>query len=425
MLIEFRVTNFRSFRDVQVLSMVGDKGSEHRETNTFDPGIKGFDRLVATAAIYGANAAGKTNLLKALQFMQSVVVNSATQVATSLAQYTPFKFDMLTRDAPSEFEVTFGDSETGSRYQYGFSLDAERIHKERLVEYRGSRSSLIFDRTYADKNKNEYVWEFGSTFKGNRVIWRDTTRKDALFLSTAVQLNSSQLLPVFNWFQKRLVPIVGASSFNANLTLKLLSQPGGKERLLPFIREADFTVSDIEVQREPLKPENFLMQAGFLFNLPLLDASVPNEPLMAAKVTFSHRPDDPVQLDLSDESNGTQSLFRTAGAWLNVLANGEVLLVDEIDTSLHPLLVKFLITLFHSPKTNPCKAQLVCTTHNPMLLNQEIFRRDQIWFVERSGDYSSRLYPLTDFSPRKDEVIERWYMRGRYGALPILTPIDV
>lgn len=404
--------------------MVADKGSEHRETNTFSPHVKRFDRLLASAAIYGPNAAGKTNLLKALQFMQFVVVNSAQQVATTLAQYAPFKFDLLTRQAPSEFEVTFGDSESGSSYQYSFSLDAERIHKERLVEYKATRPSLIFDRSYVGKKTTEYDWEFGNSFKGNRIVWRDSTRKDALFLSTAAQLNSTQLLPIFTWFQKRLVPIVGASTFNANLTLQILSQPGGKERLLPFIREADFTVADVEVQREPIKFENLLLRAGLPMQLPLLDAGAPNEPPMQAKVTFSHGTKDPVQIDLSDESNGTQALFKTAGAWLNVIANGEVLLVDEIDTSLHPLLVKFLIDRFHSPETNPCHAQLICTTHNTMLLSQEVFRRDQIWFVERDDSYASRLYPLTNFSPRKDEVIERWYMRGRYGALPILTSLD-
>lgn len=424
MLIEFRVSNFRSIRDEQFISMVADKGSEHRETNTFNPGIKRFDRLLASAAIYGPNAAGKTNMLKAMQFMQSVVVNSATQVGVSLNQYVPFKFDILTRDAPTKLEITIGNAETGSHYHYSFSVDAERIHTERLVEYKASRPSLIFDRKYTGKKKDEYDWEFGNSFKGNRVVWRESTRKDALFLSTAVQLNSTQLLPVFQWFQKRLVVILGPTGFNSGLTLKLLNEPGGKERLLPFIQEADFSIADVEVQREPLKPEHMLFQGGLPFALPLIEATGPNEPPMAANVLFSHRSKDPVQISLNDESNGTQNLFRNAGAWLNVFANGEVLLVDEIDSSLHPLLVRFLVKRFHSRKTNRCNAQLICTTHNTTLLSQDIYRRDQIWFVEKNEDYASNCYPLTDFSPRKDEVIEKWYMRGRYGALPILTAID-
>ena len=130
-----------------------------------------------------------------------------------------------------------------------------------------------------------------------------------------------------------------------------------------------------------------------------------------------------MDLDIAEEFGGTQVLFRTGGAWLNVLKNGEVLLIDEIDTSLHPLLIRFLIDRFHSPITNRQSAQLVFTTHNTSILTKEMFRRDQIWFVEKSQDGASKLYPLSDFSPRKEEDFQRWYMRGRYGALPILEEL--
>ena len=125
-------------------------------------------------------------------------------------------------------------------------------------------------------------------------------------------------------------------------------------------------------------------------------------------------------MDLEDESSGAQVFFKNAGAWLNVLDNGEVLLVDEIDTSLHPLLTRFLVQRFNSNNTNPNNAQLVFNTHDITLLDQEIFRRDQIWFIEKSKDRTSKLYPLTDFKPRNDEKLASWYLRGRYGALPII-----
>jgi AAA15 family ATPase/GTPase len=123
---------------------------------------------------------------------------------------------------------------------------------------------------------------------------------------------------------------------------------------------------------------------------------------------------------MSQESAGTQALFMTAGAWLNVLRNGEVLLFDEIDTSLHPLLTRFLVQQFHSEETNPNHAQLIFSTHDTTLLSQAIFRRDQVWFVEKGDDNATRLFPLTDFKPRNDEALERSYLRGRYGALPVL-----
>jgi predicted ATPase len=419
MLIEFRVTNFRSFRETQTLSMVAGPFAEHSQTNAFSSGLKGFGPFLRSAVIYGPNAAGKTNLLRALQFVQSLVVNSAT--VTSLVQnpFSPFKFSAATRNAPSEFQITFAQDEV--RYQYGFAIGPERVEKEWLIEYVHPRGRTMFERTY-DKAKKRYQWNFSSFLKGQRSVWRDSTRPDALFLSTAIQLNSTQLRPIFEWFQKRLIVVVGVTTLNPTLTLKMLDEPGGKQRLLPFLREADLDITDLEVRREPIP-------AGAIFvpGSQILEQLPGSPTLNVVRVTFSHRSDDDkahVGLDLAEESSGTQVLFRSAGAWLNVFANGEVLLFDEIDTSLHPLLVRFLIQRFHSKRTNSNNAQLIFSTHNTSLLDQELFRRDQIWFAEKERDGASRLYPLTDFKPRNDEVLERWYMRGRYGALPILDEIQ-
>lgn len=422
MLVEFRVSNYRSFREPQVLSMVAGSGAEHRNTHTHDPGVSRFERILASAVIYGPNAAGKTNLLKALQCMQTIVLTSATtSPAAPVACYVPFKFDLLTHNLPSEFEVTF--IEAGVLYEYKFSLDATRVYHERLVEYRTKQPRRLFERTYEPSTEN-YKWQFSNALTGNRSVWRDATRPNALFLSTAVQLNSTQLAQVFWWFQKRLITIVGATQLNLGLTITLLGQPGGKERLLPFIREADPGIADVEFSAEPLPPQ-LVLSPGMQ---PMLFQDSPTSPPQIAKITFFHhmeKAESPVQLDISDESNGTQLLFRTAGAWLNVLTNGEILLVDEIDTSLHSILVRFLISRFHSTTTNPQKAQIVFTTHNTSILTQEIFRRDQIWFVEKGEDNASHLYPLSDFSPRKDEALERWYLKGKYGALPIIEELSI
>jgi AAA15 family ATPase/GTPase len=420
MLIEFRVSNFRSFRDTQVLSMVAGTGSEHRETHTFATHIPDAKRLLASAALYGPNAAGKTNLLKALQCMQAIVVNSSIVSPATPVPYTPFQFDMLTQSAPTEFEIAF--IEDGTRYEYQFSFDASRILSEHLIEFSTKKPRQLFRRTF-DSKRDDYDWHFSTAFRGNRSVWRSATRPNGLFLSTAVQLNSVQLLPVFSWLQKRMVPIIGPSNLNLLLTLQLLEQPGGKEQLLPFIREADFGIEDVQVTAEPFVPQLVLGQQtipGIVYQ------EGPNLVPKVARVRFSHAikdTDSGVDLDIGDESGGTQMLFRTGGAWLNVLRNGEILLIDELDTSLHPLLVRFLINLFHSKATNHQQAQIIFTTHNTSILNTDIFRRDQIWFVEKTNENASKLYPLSDFSPRKDEVIERWYLRGRYGALPILSDL--
>jgi AAA15 family ATPase/GTPase len=417
MLIEFRVTNFRSFKETQTLSMVAGTLAEHLQTNTSSSPLKGFERFLRTAAIYGPNAAGKTNLLRALQFAQTIVLNSAAVTSPGHTPFSPFKFSAVTRSAPTEFQITFTQNQI--RYEYGFAFGPRRIEKEWLIEYVHPRGRTMFERTY-DERKDRYEWHFSSFLKGQRSVWRDSTRPDALFLSTAIQLNNTQLLPVFEWFQKRLIVVVGVTTLNPTLTLKLLDEPNGKERLLPFLREADLGITDLEVRREPI-PSG----AGFVPGTPILEQVAGSSTVNLIKVTFSHWSDDSKDqvLDLAEESSGTQVLFRSAGAWLNVFANGEVLLFDEIDTSLHPLLVRYLIQRFHSKQTNPNNAQLIFSTHNTSLLDRELFRRDQIWFVEKRRDGASHLYPLTDFKPRNDEVLERWYMRGRYGALPIIDEI--
>jgi uncharacterized protein len=416
MLIEFTVENFRSFKGAETFSMVAGASAQHAQTNTFATGLKGFGHFLRTAAVYGPNAAGKTNLLRALQFMQSLVINSAATTTGAAYNHTPFVFARAQRRKPSRFSVTF--AQNGIWYEYGFAMGPERIEEEWLIEHVNTRGRILFERRIAASGK-DYDWKFSPSLKGQKAVWSEATRQTALFLSTAIQLNSKQLLPVYEWFQKRLVVITGITSLNPNLTLTLLTEPDGKARLLPFLQEADLGISDVTITREPLPPGG-----GFIAGpLQILEQIPGSNAVNLVRVKLSHQvqgKEEQVGLDLLEESSGTQVLFRSAGAWLNVFTNGEVLLFDEVDTSLHPLLVKFLIERFHSEETNPHNAQLIFTTHNPALLDQKIFRRDQIWFVEKDPEASSKLYPLTDFKPRNDEDLQRWYMRGRYGALPIL-----
>jgi len=417
MLIEFSVLNFRSFRERQTFSMVGASFSERLETNTFHSGLSGFSRVLRSAAIYGPNAAGKTNLLRALQFMQSLVLTSAGTAPGNPIAHTPFKLSKALSGKPSEFEITF--IQKGVRYEYGFSVDSSLVHSEWLIEYVTAKGRTLFERTY-DKKTRKYRWKLSDFLRGKRSVWTNSTRPEALFLSTAIQLNNTQLLPVFEWFQKTLVVIVGVTAFNQALTLGLCDSLNGKQQLLRFLQEADLGIDGIDLKRESLPTGAggalFLGQQG------IIEQKAGNVTPSVVRVTFSHHTDEneSVGFDISDESSGTQILFHSAGAWLNVLANGEVLLFDEIDKSLHPRLTRFLIEHFHSSDTNRKNAQLIFTTHNTSLLDLELFRRDQIWFVTKQKNSSSNLYPLTDFKPRGDEVIEKWYMRGKYGAIPFL-----
>jgi uncharacterized protein len=418
MLIEFSVTNFRSFRERQTLSMVAGRLSEHAETHSFDSGLVGFDRLLATTVLYGPNASGKTNLMRALQTMQQAVVNPATPNLALNSWRTAFKLDATSQVAPTAFEVTFVQS--GVRYEYGFEVDDERIVSEWLIEYVNPRGRTLFERTY-DQKKKDYGWQFSSFLKGQRAVWKETTRPNALFLSVAVQLNSHQLAPIFQWFSTKLFVIVGPTGLNVSLTQKLLEHPNGKAKLLSFLQEADFNISDVQVVRQQVTPGAIIMPGA-------MSVEQGPEGTWALHVTFSHSKLDggePVALNYSEESHGTQVLFQAAGAWLNVLENGEVILFDELEKSLHPLLIRYLVEQFHSTLSNPRHAQLIFSTHNTSLLDMDLFRRDQIWFVERGQKSASRLYPLTKFKPRQGEALERGYLHGRYGALPVIDGLAV
>ncbi len=420
MLIEFRATNFRSIKETQTLSLVAGAAKEFVRENTFESRLPGFPRLLRSAVVYGANAAGKTNLLRALQFMQGMVLNSAAFQEGVRIPHTPFKLSKATGGQPSEFELVFADE--GVRYEYGFAVDAERLHREWLIAYPHGRPQNWFERTYHAKKK-EYEWQFSAKLKGSPRVWRDATRRNALFLSTAIQLNSEQLRPVFQWFQKKLVLIgMGGSLLNPSLTYQLLEQPDGKKKLLQFVQAADLGIDDLSLQRLPMAP--VVVTEANLVSEPQPTTPVPT----FVRITSFHKAIDtgaPVPLDFSDESNGTRIFVNSAGAWLNVLKNGEVILYDELDTSLHPLMTRFLIRLFHSRGTNQKNAQLIFTTHDTSLLDSDLFRRDQVWFVEKDKKSASQVYPLSDFSPRKDEALERGYLRGRYGALPFLGELKI
>lgn len=429
MLIEFKVTNYRSIRETQTLSMVASATKEHIETHTCASGIKTPERLLRCVVIYGPNAAGKTNILRAMDFMKSTVLGSALAVATAETSHDPFLLSPEMRSVPSEFQVSF--VQEGTLYDYGFKISSERVHEEWLLEYPLGRGREVFRRTFNQK-KGDYEWKFSNMFKGNRLLWRNATRKNALFLSVAAQFNSVHLLPVVAWFQGRLVVVNNIQGLNAGLTLQLLNTAEGRSRLLPFVREADPGIADVEMKREPIPGANPMpIAAGGAVFIPgqgqmIFDQASPNVAPDFVKISFSHNPVDgeiPVKIDLDQESAGTRALLMAAGAWLNVLQRGEVLLFDEIDTSLHPLLTRFLIQQFHSDDTNPDGAQLICTTHDTTLLDVDLFRRDQIWFVEKGIDRATTLFPLSDFSPRKDDALEKAYLRGRYGALPIFEPL--
>lgn len=423
MIIEFRVGNFRSISAPQSLTMVASTDQHLADDNLIQASTEKL-RLLRQAVIYGANAAGKSNLLMSLEALRNLVSFSAgLQEGQLLPWVTPFCLDPASEQAPSTFEVIF-ESE-GVRYHYAVGVTTARVTHEWLVAYPQGRPQRWFERSF-DAAKDSYDWWFGPRFEGNRnqhKLWQTSTRSNALFLSTAVQLNNEQLKPVFHWLTQQLIVILpGKVDFNPSLSIELLHTDAGRERVMKFLSSADIGIDRLELQESDglpppppgIPPEQWrsLLAQGPL-GLP--------QHVKWSKVVAWHAASDgrAISFDMNDESDGTRKLFEFVGGWIRALETGATLCVDEIDRSLHPHLTRMLVHLFQS-EVNRNNAQLVFTTHDTTLLDPDLLRRDQIWFAEKDEKRATTIYPLLDYSPRKNENLERGYLLGRYGAIPFV-----
>jgi uncharacterized protein len=418
MLIEFSVSNYRSFRERQVLSLAAT-ASKELLNNTCRSGIRNLAPLLRTIAVYGPNAAGKTNLVRAVLTMQQAVLLSAGGQVGAQLPLQPFALTRETASAPTAFEVHF--IHKGIRYQYNFAATPSQIVGESLTAYPSGRPQLWFERKL-NPGANKTHWTFGKKLKGKPRVWSEATRSNALFLSTAVQLNSTQLKPVFEWFQEYLICVIPGLGIDLNpyLTYEhFLSGPEGKAAVLAFLNVADLRMKDIDVKREPfnLGPQQAVpKQKGDVI------ATGPGKLEFFSARSFHPLSDAKglASFSMSEESLGTQKLFRAAGGYMRTLRTGATLIVDEIENSLHPLIVRFLIAQFHDKELNKNCGQLIFTTHETSALTNDLLRRDQVWFVERTKNESTKLYSLSDFKARKEEPFAKNYLQGRYGALPVV-----
>lgn len=413
MLVEFRVQNFRSLRDEQLLSMVASKDKVMLETNAVETGLSAVPYVLKSSVIYGANASGKSNLIKALQYMRDVVLQSAAIPPGQLFNVKPFLLDEDSAASPVEFEVTFLLGKI--RYQYGFTMNAERILSEYLLVYKAFKPQRWFERRF-DDDTGQDSYEFGSGLKGTKQVWEKATRSNALFLSMAVQLNSEGLRPVYDWFAKKLVIFNEQEQLNSRFTVQMLKQPDSRKQICDFLQAADISISDIDVQtrKVPGQALHVNMVAG--------KTELKSEQVEQHQLLFSHVTEQgKAVFELADESSGTRNLLFLAGPVLDILQKGCVLVVDELDTSLHSLLVHELVRLFHRNEINQGDAQLIFSTHDTSLLDApDLLRRDQIWLVEKDVQQASMLVALSEFSPRKNEALERGYLMGRYGGIPFV-----
>lgn len=416
MLLEFRVRNYRSIRDEQALNLVASGGDkELADTHIAATGLKSLPSAVRSAVVYGPNASGKSTLLFALHYMRAVVAESASVIQPGQAyNVQSFKLDETTANAPIEFELSFVID--GVRHQYAFSMTPKRIVSESLVVYRTSKPTRWFERHLADDGER-YEYEFSAYLTGSRKLWQDSTRPNALFLSTAAQLNSELLGPVFRWIVDSIVYLPAGALPDHSFTTALLATQEGRDTIRTFLTAADISIADVQAVPRRGFRDQVVFHAGGV-------AHASREEGEFLVPVFEHTTSKGgARFELHEESAGTQRLYALAAPVLDVLRNGRVLVVDELDSSLHPLLVRQLIAMFHDPALNACGAQLIFSTHDTSLLDHKMFRRDQVWFTEKDDAQATRLYPLTDFSPRKHEAWERGYLAGRYGAVPFFEAL--
>ncbi len=439
MLIQFSVGNFRSFADIQTLNLAAAPISSFGDldlTNVFS--VRGDLKLLRSAAVYGANASGKSNLFLALTFLNFMAAKSFTKLEIDEPiPVEPFLLSTETENAPTFFEVVFLSED--HLFRYGMEVDQEAITAEWLYEKKSSRETVLFTREGQEITPNKAAFKEGEKFKKN-------VRPNASFLSVCAALEGPVSRQVVEWFQ-RLNVISGLKNQNfTRYTLGCLIRQQDQPEILEFLRSIDVSLQNLSLEFPEGHP-TITKSTKVQVKLPgeeevsSIESHEPSESNKKAvtvhvltplpKWNEKGRIVGQAELELTEHaSEGTQKLFAFAGPIVNTLKNGKVLFVDELDAHLHPTISCALVNLFNSPETNPHNAQLVFATHDVNLLSHRLFRRDQIWFTEKNEHGATHLYSLAQFRlengdlPRKDSSFENDYIQGKFGAVPFLGNLN-
>jgi len=383
MVLEFRLKNVFSFRDEITLDLQAAKIQTEKgkalSANLFT--ING-EQILKSVSIFGANASGKSNVIKGIKACVNMIRSSHTYNENTTFQVAPFKFDGYERQ-PSSFYVRF--ILDGIEYEYSFSMTQTEILTEQLFYYPRGRRSLVFTRDETKGPDKKDIYEFKQAIKRPMDVAANTSRK-TLFVSRASQMDRDIAKKVFLFFTEDVVLDYKAAAMPVENFMKTQ-----KEHILDILNTADSDIVDIKIQGNSLK-------------------------------TF-HKSNPDIAFDFdTEESEGTKTLFQMMLGIIDIIRNGRTLLMDEIDTSLHPNLVEYIINLFN--RSN--HAQLIYTTHNTHLLNTDFQRRDQVYFVNKREDGCSELYSLYDFKDFRDNYdMEKAYLQGRFDAIPYLSTPNI
>lgn len=416
MLLDFQVANYRSFRSPARLNLASSNYDSSLPGNIIPVKLPGIakDRFLRGAAIYGANASGKSNLIRALYELQELVRRSHTFELGSEMPFSPFKLDKESGDRPTLFVIRFVAQ--GVRYHYHLAYIAGGVLEESLSAFPKGKEQLWFHRQWDEKQKTEIYSPEDSEHFALRKSDEESTKRNSLFLSTAANLNHPKLGPVYSWFRDTLSVLnLGFDSRHLDQARTLAHCETNRERVLRLLKHADLGIGDLRVEKRPVPAE-------LLEKLPKeLRSQVPDEVTLVA-MFHSGKGGQGRFLPYHEESSGTQRYFDLIGRWLDLIEKGQALFLDELETSLHPLLTRELIRLVMNPEINTKNAQIVFATHDPLLLDTTLLRRDQIWLAEKTREGDSILYALNEYEkpPTKRESLVRGYLSGRYGGIPYI-----
>lgn len=422
MLIQYEVENYRSIRDRQTLSLVASNYYQEQPESLIKPklpGLAGVD-LLPVEVIMGANASGKSALFHSLFVLRGMVLNSFTNPAGHGLEYDPFLLSAETPSLPTSFGLVFTSRDV--RYEYDLSYVGDHIVHEALSAYPKGRERKLFVRSWNEREKKVKL-NLNTRYVKLPKDLSDMLRSDVLFLSFASRLNLESLKPVVEWFDKGHLFVMNWSidgpKIHPGKAFSLIEQSGDardKQQFIGLLKDADFGIKDVRVVEEDKPLPDKLKD---IFN-PVVFEQMKEEPQKTAK--FAHSAGDyaEVEFELREESAGTKRFFEIAPGLLAALKNGGLVFIDELDASLHPVLLKELISLFRDKSSNPHGAQLVFSAHDVTLLDEGFLRRDEIWLTEKDQSGGTFLYPLSDYSPRNDESLMAGYLVGRYGGVPVI-----
>jgi uncharacterized protein len=424
MLIQFTVGNFRSIAGDVNFSMEAAPSSKRAKTMRVDLENQ-FEipktKLLKSAVLYGANASGKSNFVQAIRFMQNFVLRSSAMQIGDNIDVSAFRFIEGFQEKPSTFEIIFFASDNNT-YRYGFSVSNTKVIEEWLYVKGTARENCLFER---DEQKFDVKKKF---IEGENL--QDKTRDNALFLATVAQFNGEISKLIINWFRGIQILDGTADQAQSLLAAQAITDEQVRKKVSDFIKELDLSIQDVTVEKRAIPIPKDKDQVLEIFSAEMRKQIKDNTFHQASTQHNKFSPDGKLvgseTVSLSEfESEGTKKLFNFAPAFLEGLENQRIFVIDELDAKLHPLLTIALIKMFHANTGSGRCSQLIFTTHDTNLLTSELFRRDQIWFTEKDKLGATQMYSLHDFKLqnkriRTDEMYEKNYLIGKYGAIPYL-----